>query len=100
MQAIERINNLINSLPKRDIPIGFAYLDCRDFDSLQELIDSAIIRTKKNIHSDNPKEEYINVDLDNLNELKAEVDTYSVQLNGFYNDINDMDNYSYEEEFY
>ena len=99
-EPVERMKALMDSLPKKDIPIGFAYLEHRDFESLQDLIDSAIIRTKNNIHSDNIIEEYTSVNLDNLRKLKAEVDAYSMQINRFYIDINDFDENNYEEEFY
>ena len=48
---IKRIELLISSLPKRDIPIGTKYLKDRDFEALQMLIDSAIIRVKRGLHA-------------------------------------------------
>ena len=60
-------------------PIGF---EEDDFDSLKELVDSVIYKVKKsrNKHDINNIEKYINIDLDELNSLKAEVDNYVAQL--------------------
>ena len=43
-------------------------------------MDSAIFRVNKNVRGDNPKEEYLKVDLWELKKLKAEVDVYVEQL--------------------
>lgn len=78
--AISKIENVIDSLPVNDIAIGKKYLTKRDFESLEELIDSAIIRTKRDLRTATPREEYINVNLDRLATLKALVDNYVMQL--------------------
>lgn len=75
-KPVERIKALIPSLPKKDIPLGHKFLDVRDFDSLKELVDSAMYKVKKSQRSENPKEEYVNVSLEDLSRLKSEVDTY------------------------
>ena len=90
------------SLPERDIPLGHKFLNERSFDSLKELVDSAIYRVRKSLKSDNPKEEYLKVNLEDLNRLKSEVDMYIVQWgipeDDMYNE--DFDDYEIEEEFY
>ena len=63
MAAVERIRKLINNLPESDIPLGERFISERQFESLQELVDSAIFRVNKNVRWDNPKEEYLKVDL-------------------------------------
>ena len=80
-KTLKNIKKFINYLPSKDVQIGFKFLEQRDFDKLKELVDSALIRTKRNLKTDNPKQEYLNVDLDSLNILKAEVDIYVFQLN-------------------
>lgn len=80
-KTLKNIKKFINYLPSKDVQIGFKFLEQRDFDKLKELVDSALIRTKRNLKTDNPKQEYLNVDLDSLNILKAEVDVYVFQLN-------------------
>jgi hypothetical protein len=78
---LNNIKKFINYLPSKDVQIGFKFLEKRDFENLKDLVDSAIIRTKKNIRSEFPKQEYLNVDLEHLNILKAEVDMYLMRLN-------------------
>ena len=80
-KTLKNIKKFINYLPSKDVQIGFKFLEQRDFDKLKELVDSALIRTKRNLKTDNPKQEYLNVNLDSLNILKAEVDLYVFQLN-------------------
>lgn len=77
---IERIKDLIAYLPSRDRELGYKYLKGRDFDSLKELIDSAIILIKRNLKLEHPKEEYLNLDLEELRNLKSEVDNYIILL--------------------
>lgn len=80
MRALDRIRSLINQLPESDIPLGERFISERQFESLQELVDSAIFRVNKSVRSDAPKEEYAKVDLWELKKLKAEVDVYVAQL--------------------
>ena len=80
-KPLNNIKKFINYLPSKDVQIGFKFLEKRDFENLKDLVDSAIIRTKKNIRSEFPKQEYLNVDLERLNILKSEVDVYLMQLN-------------------
>ena len=79
-EPIQRMRGLIPCLPKRDIELGHKFLDTRDFESLQQLVDSARYKVKKSQDSGNPKPQYANIDMGKLNELKAEVDTYAYQL--------------------
>lgn len=80
MKSLEIINTLIDSLPRKDIILGHKFLDIRDFDSLKELIDSTIIKIKRNMRSNNPKEEYLSINLDDLINLKSEVDSYRTNI--------------------
>ena len=66
----------MDSLPERDIPLGNRFLSDRNFESLKELVDSAIYKIKKNLRTDNPREEYLKIDLEDLSNLKREVDLY------------------------
>ena len=103
-EPVERIKALMDSLPERDMPLGHKFLNERDFDSLKELVDSAIYKVKKSLKSDNPKEEYRKVNLEDLNMLKSEVDMYIIQLeipeDDMYNEDLDFDDCEIEEEFY
>lgn len=98
MGPVERMRNLIKYLPKSDLVLSQRFIDCRDFESLQELVDSAIIKIRKNLRSSTPKEEYINLDVDELNQLKAEIDVYLEQLQIPYQE--DIDKFEdYDEEY-
>ena len=103
-EPVERMKALMDSLPERDIPLGYKFLNKRDFDSLKELVDSAIYKVKKNLKSDNPREEYMKVNLEDLNMLKSEVDMYIIQLeipeDDIYDENLDFDDCEIEEEFY
>ena len=103
MKPIERMRKLLNSLPKSDITLGEQFIQSRDFESLKDLVDSAIYKTRKNIRSENPKEEYLEVDLTELSNLKAEVDVYLTQLEVPTNEWDDEDplrnDYDYGEEY-
>lgn len=79
-KPIERIKEFISTLPKRDIPLGYKFLENRDFESLTDLVDSAIYRVIKNLKSETPKEEYLKISLDELNKLKSEVDLYCAYI--------------------
>ena len=54
-KTLKNIKKFINYLPSKDVQIGFKFLEQRDFDKLKELVDSALIRTKRNLKTDNPK---------------------------------------------
>ena len=101
-KPVERIQALIGSLPERDIPLGHKFLNERDFDSLKELIDSAIYKVRRSLKRDNPKEEYLKVNLEDLSRLKSEVDMYIVQLGISEDDIYNegFDDCEIKEEFY
>ena len=101
-EPVKRMKALMYSLPERDIPLGHKFLNERNFDSLKELVDSAIYKVKRSLKSDNPKEEYLKVNLEDLSRLKSEVDMYIVQWeipeDDMYNE--DFDDCEIEEEFY
>lgn len=80
MVTVEKIRGLVHHLPEGDDNLAVRFIDVRDFESLKELVDSAIIRTKRSVISINPSEKYTKVDLDTLRELKASVDEYVDQL--------------------
>lgn len=96
----KRIKELIKSLPERDIAFGTKFLTERNFESLKELVDSAIYKVKKNLKTDSPKEEYLKVNLDDLTELKSEVDLYLAMMEPNGDIFNSFDGYEIGEEFY
>lgn len=97
MEPVERIRYLTKFLPKDDVSLANDFINSRDFESLQEIVDSAIIKVKRNLSSNNPKEKYINLDIDELTRLKAEVDVYVEQLQLPYYQEDEFEDY--EEEY-
>lgn len=75
-EPIDRIKALIPSLPGGDVKFAHRYLNSRDFESLQLLVDSSLVRVKKGLSKESPKEEYLKADLEEMRKLKSEVDTY------------------------
>lgn len=101
-RQLSRITALISSLPEKDISLGFNFLRERDFDSLKALVDSALYKVKKSRNDENPREEYLKVNLTELRKLKTEVDVYVAQLKPFedYYDDNFVEFGTNEEEYY
>lgn len=79
-EPIDRIKALIPSLPEGDIKFAYKFLNNRDFESLQLLVDSSLIRVKNGLNKENPREEYLKADLEEMRKLKLEIDTYCEAL--------------------
>lgn len=101
-RQLSRITALISSLPEKDTSLGFNFLRERDFDSLKALVDSALYKVKKSRNDENPREEYLKVNLTELRKLKTEVDVYVAQLEPFedYYDEIFVEFGTNEEEYY
>ena len=79
-EPIDRIKALIPSLPKGDARLAHKFLNSRDFESLQLLVDSSLVRVRRGLSKENPKEEYLKADLEEMRRLKSEIDTYCEAL--------------------
>lgn len=79
-EPIDRIKALIPSLPEGDAKLAHKFLNNRDFEPLQLLVDSSLVRVKKGLDKENPKEEYLKADLGEMRKLKSEIDTYCEAL--------------------
>lgn len=99
MEPVEIMRSLINHLPKSDVLLASSFIDLRDFESLQDLVNSAIIKVRRNLNSESPKEEYLSLDMDELMVLKAVVDVYVEQLSISSNEEYDTEDYTDEEEY-
>ena len=71
-----KIKELLTHLPEKDIPWGDRFLTEHKIDDLKELVDSAFYLTKKNQSKEVVPDKYKNVSLENLRDLKMEVDNY------------------------
>lgn len=78
--SLDRIKNLIPSLPVKDIELGHRFLEERNFEALKDLVFSAIYKVKRNLKSSSPKEEYLKLDMDSLEQLQCEVLDYYSQF--------------------
>ena len=79
-EPIDRIKALIPSLPEGDAKLAYKFLNSRDFESFQLLVDSSLVRVKRGLNKENPKEEYLKADLEEMRRLKSEIDTYCEAL--------------------
>lgn len=82
-KTIQEIRKLIPFLPEKDIPLGYKFLDSRDFESLQELTNSAIkkVRNSRSL-SAKPElaERYKDVDTVMLYDLSYCIQDYISKL--------------------
>lgn len=77
---IVKIKELVKHLPERDIPYANVFIQDHNIESLKELIDSAYYLTKKNQAKEKVPKEYQDINLENLMDLKIEVDNYHTLL--------------------
>ena len=100
-EPIDRIKALIPSLPEGDAKLAHKFLNSRDFESLQLLVDSSLVRVKKGLSKENPKEEYLKADLEEMRRLKSEIDTYceALELPG-QEEYEDFSSEEYNQNYY
>ena len=68
---VQRIRKLISSLPEKDIPIGNKLLEARNWEELQNLVSSAIVKIERATSKGDDK--YANIDLPSLYYLQASI---------------------------
>ena len=100
-EPINIINALIPSLPEGDAKLAHKFLNSRDFESLQLLVDSSLVRVKKGLSKESPKEEYLKADLGEMRKLKSEIDTYceALELPG-QEEYEDFSSEEYNQDYY
>ena len=76
MKVTEQMLTLVDALPEPDRVIATNLIEKRDFETLLELVISAIIKTERNLNTDSPKEIYINANLTNMRTLLSITDDY------------------------
>lgn len=101
-EPIDRIKALIPSLPEGDAKLAHKFLNSRDFESLQLLVDSSLVRVKKGLSKENPKEEYLKADLGEMRKLKSEIDTYceALELPEQEDEYEDFNSEEYNQDYY
>lgn len=88
--SIEKIQTLLSHLPQRDTKIANELLSERKFEDLLEIIDSDIYLVRKNQLKESPKEEYVNISLEKLLQLRSELLEYMSYLVLPDNDLDDL----------
>ena len=68
---VQRIRKLIPSLPEKDIPIGNKLLEARNWEELQNLVSSAIVKIERATSKGDGR--YANIDLPSLYDLQASI---------------------------
>lgn len=80
MTSIQKIQALVPNLPKKDVKIAQKLLAERQFESLMEIIDSDIYLVRQNQLKETPKEEYKNISMEKLLQLRSELSEYMSYL--------------------
>lgn len=101
-EPIDRIEALVSSLPEGDARLAHEFLNSRDFESLQLLVDSSLVRVKKGLSKESPKEEYLKADLGEMRRLKSEIDTYceALELPEQEDEYEDFSSEEYNQDYY
>lgn len=100
-EPIGRIETLVSSLPEGDARLAHEFLNSRDFESLQLLVDSSLVRVEKGRSKESPKEEYLKADLGEMRKLKSEVDTYYEALElPEHEEYEDFSSEEYNQDYY
>lgn len=89
MTAIERITKLTQTLPEKDRKLAYKFIDKRQFESLYELVNSAIYKSRK-AHKEQ-LDEMEHLDVAEMSVLQSEIINYIDRMG--YND------YLEDEEF-
>lgn len=74
MTALERMKNLLNSLPSKDRIIAASLIENRKFEDLWDIVTSAIYKVRKH------EERYPETNLADMNVLKSGLSLYLDQL--------------------
>lgn len=88
--SIQKIRALLPSLPQKDAKIADKLLSERKFEDLLEIIDSDIYLVRKDQLKETPKEEYVNISLENLLQLRSELSEYMSYLVLPEDDLDDL----------
>lgn len=79
-QVLQQIRKLIPNLPEKDIVIANRYLANRNFDALQDLVDSLIMRIKSSRRKKMNQEKYADMDMSALQNLSVLIMDYNSNL--------------------
>lgn len=87
MSYINEILTGIQNLPSKDVNIAIAYLNDRDFNSLYELVDSALFKVEKYKAEHPDGDKYDNIDTEGLSDLKITLIDYIRLIEGIEEEV-------------
>lgn len=80
MGILTDIKRLIYALPTKDIELANKFIRERNFEFLQDLVNSAVYKVKRAKTIGDVSSSLMSVDIDNLLSLKSTVDIYCMRL--------------------
>lgn len=80
MGILTDIERLIYALPTKDIELANKFIRERNFEFLQDLVNSAVYKVKRAKTIVDVSSPLMSVDIDNLLSLKSTVDIYCMRL--------------------
>lgn len=80
MGILTDIERLIYALPTKDIELANKFIRERNFEFLQDLVNSAVYKVKRAKIIGDVSSPLMSVDIDNLLSLKSVVDIYCMRL--------------------
>lgn len=80
MGILTDIERLIYALPTKDIELANKFIRERNFEFLQDLVNSAVYKVKRAKAIGDVSSPLMSVDIDNLLSLKSTVDIYCMRL--------------------
>lgn len=80
MGILTDIEKLIYALPTKDIELANKFIRERNFEFLQDLVNSAVYKVKRAKIIGDVSSPLMSVDIDNLLSLKSTVDIYCMRL--------------------
>jgi hypothetical protein len=80
MGILTDIERLIYALPTKDIELANKFIRERNFEFLQDLVNSAVYKVKRAKTIEDVSSPLMSVDIDNLLSLKSTVDIYCMRL--------------------
>ena len=95
--SIKKIEALLPYLPQKDVNLAGKFLSERKFESLLEIIDSDIYLVRRDQLKETPKEEYANISLENLLQLRSELSEYMSYLVLPEDELNDLECNCFED---
>lgn len=80
MGILTDIERLIYALPTKDIELANKFIKERNFEFLQDLVNSAVYKVKRAKAIGDVNSPLMSVDIDNLLSLKSTIDIYCMRL--------------------